>query len=98
MIRPFWRTSLLTTEEEELIEALFIGHDKATRRQNLSSEVLKAAFMGNGGNCNQAVMSAIGTLGGKHAPIIPAYDLLVAAEDYRHWNGKTVLPVATASE
>ena len=75
MITPFWRKEPLNDKETELLEALFEGHRAATRRQNISSEVLKAAYIGSG-DFNQAVAAALCTLGGTHAPIIQSYELL----------------------
>lgn len=76
MITAFWRDDPLTQQENDLVDALFEGHRAATRRQNLSSEVLKASFMGNGNDFNKSVAAASCTLGGLHAPIEQAYEFL----------------------
>lgn len=57
--------------------AVFAGHREATARDNLSTSVLAAAFDANGRNYIQAVIAALGTVGGKHGPIRQAHDLFL---------------------
>jgi len=87
MLNAFWRNEPLDDKEQKLIETLFEGHNQAARRQNISSEVLKAAFMGSG-DFNKSVVAAISTLGGTHAPIMQAYDVLSYAHGC-HWDDYT---------
>jgi citrate synthase len=58
-----------------LVDALFRGHREATQRQNISTEILKVAYMGSG-DFLKSVVAAISSLGGTHAPIIQAYEFL----------------------
>jgi citrate synthase len=75
MLVPFWRDTPFTHDEQQLVDELLAGHADAARRQNISTEVMKAAYVGSG-NFNQAIAAAICTLGGMHAPIIQAYEVL----------------------
>ena len=75
MLVPFWRDTPFTPDEQQLVDELLAGHADAARRQNISTEVMKAAYVGSG-NFNQAIAAAICTLGGMHAPILQAWDVL----------------------
>jgi citrate synthase len=61
-----------------LVDALFRGHREATQRQNISTEILKVAYMGSG-DFLKSVVAAISSLGGTHAPILQAYSVLRSA-------------------
>ncbi len=75
MLNAFWRDEPLSDNEIRLIEALDKGHREAALRQNISSVVLQAAYAGSG-DFLKSVVAAISTLGGTHAPIIQAYEVL----------------------
>ena len=84
----FWRDTALTDKEKRLLTELHRGHQEATERQNISSQILQAAYIGSG-DYLKAVCSAICSLGGTHAPIIQAYEFLKGfspngSVDYRY--------------
>lgn len=75
MLVPFWRDTPFTPDEQQLVNELMAAHADAAKRQNISTEVMRAAYIGSG-DINKAVAAAICTLGGMHAPIIQAYEHL----------------------
>lgn len=77
----FWRDIPLTDKEELLVNELERGHREAAERQNISTEVLKAAYIGSG-DFLKSVVAAISTLGGTHAPIMQAYSFLKSGSVY----------------
>ena len=77
MKRAFWRNDKrLSWNEEVMLDKCLDAHRQATFRENLSSQVITAAFSGNGGDFLKAVASGLGTTGGLHAPIDDTFDLL----------------------
>ncbi len=80
----FWRDEKLSNAEEELIGRLFEAHQKSAMRNNPSSVALQMAFQSNGGDFLKAVSASLGTLGGKHGPIVSTYDFLERG-DVRKW-------------
>jgi citrate synthase len=76
MTNPFWRDTPLNESETILLEKTLDAHRAATFRQNLSSEVVKAAFAGNGHDFTKAAAAGLCTLGGLHAPIVQTYEFL----------------------
>lgn len=73
---PFWLHRPLKPQEEELVDHLLYAHAQAARRENISSTVVQVAFAGCG-DAAAAVASALGTLGGVHAPIAATQWLLM---------------------
>jgi hypothetical protein len=63
--------------------ALVRGHEECVLRENLSSVVLKESYRANGENALLSAQSAIGTLGGKHAPISLTQEFLMHAPELR---------------
>lgn len=55
------------------IQLLIDAHKQACHRDNASTVVLKTAYMANGNNIIPAIVAALSTLGGSHAPIKLAY-------------------------
>ncbi len=67
-MKAFWRkTKTLTWNEQVLLDKTLEAHKLAT---------IKAAYQMNGNDFLKAVSSGLGCLGGIHAPIVQAYDLL----------------------
>lgn len=60
----------------ELRDLVFAAHDKAARRANTSTQVICAAFDSNGGQLLPAIVAGLMTLGGRHGPIVQAYEVL----------------------
>lgn len=58
----------MTEDEGRLLEAVNLAHDASTRRANISAEVFKAAAIGSG-SYTHALVAAISTIGGLHAPL-----------------------------
>jgi citrate synthase len=81
MTPVFWRKDKLTPNEETLLEKCLTAHREATFRDNLSSQVVRAAYFGNNQDFLKAVSAGLCTTGGLHAPIIAACELL---ENYTH--------------
>lgn len=89
MLTPFWRDTGFSLEETRLVNELMSGHAEAAKRQNISTEVMKAAYIGSG-DFNQAVAAAVSTLGGKHAPIIQAYEVLQGQREFYIGEGNKI--------
>jgi citrate synthase len=53
----------------KLKNLLIEAHKEASHRENASTQVLKAAFISNGGNLIGSITAAMNMLGGLHAPI-----------------------------
>lgn len=56
------------------------GHSKATNRPNASTQFLLGAYQMNNNNVIQSCISALGTMGGLHAPVQSCCHLLYAKE------------------
>jgi hypothetical protein len=94
-MKTFWRPHKLQEGERILLNHLFDAHNSAVFRHNISSEVLKAAFYGNNGDFTKAAAAALCSLGGVHAPIVQAYELLEAdwpKQAWPQWDGKSKIP------
>lgn len=64
----------MTNELKSRLKYLLIeAHKEACHRENMSTVVLKNAYVSNGGDAVRAVSAAMGTLGGFHAPVAEAY-------------------------
>lgn len=67
----------MTDEQKDILKyALIKAHYNASFRDNASTQVLKAAYISNGGLYIPAVTAAMQTFGGLHAPIKATYNLL----------------------
>lgn len=78
--QPFWPTTFeWLPQHEQLLQALFAAHAEAARRESVSTMTLQAAFFGSG-SYTQALCAALCTLGGPHAPLRQAYELLTSEE------------------
>jgi citrate synthase len=78
IVQPFWREELLTGNETELINALFLAHHQSCYRDNISSDTLINAMVGSG-DFSKAIAAAILTTGAVHAPIEDTYWFLLQA-------------------
>lgn len=67
-IKPFWRETPLTENEQRLWDAVMQAHHDSAMRQNMSHGAAVNAFVGSGSYA-AAMASAILTTGGIHAPI-----------------------------
>jgi citrate synthase len=72
---PFWRTTQLTDQEQELLTAVFRAHEVSVFRNNISSQTAVNAFAGSG-DYIKAIAAAMMTLGVVHAPIAETIDVL----------------------
>lgn len=60
----------------QLFEELIIAHKECAKRDNVSKAILLNAFENNGFEIKPAIISAICSLGGRHAPIKHTYIML----------------------
>jgi citrate synthase len=76
-IKAFWREDGLLTENEiYLLEALFEAHYHSCFRDNASSVAIRLAS-DSSGTLSKALIAALATLGGKHAPLEQTIQLLL---------------------
>lgn len=61
---------------EELNITLWQTHEKATRRNPVSTGVVNVCFFSNGGDLPKALCSGLMAMGGRHAPIKETYELI----------------------
>lgn len=66
----------LTPQEQRLSDALMSAHFKSGFRSNISSNAVVNAAQGSG-NFVSSIISALGTLGGSHAPLVETYDFIL---------------------
>lgn len=71
----FWRTDEVPPRERELYEAVMRAHGASAHRQNCSTLGLLNAYSGSE-DYVQALIGALATLGGKHAPLRETLEFL----------------------
>lgn len=74
-MKAFWREEELTENEAKLLQLCFEAHAKSALRQNISSVVLSETARGSG-DYTKALMAALCTLGGVHAPLMDTWLVL----------------------
>lgn len=80
MSKVFWREKELDKNEEELLNACFSAHNQSAQRDNISTNVMINASKGSL-NYTAALASALCTLGGVHAPLMPTFNVLAQSMD-----------------
>lgn len=75
MYDPFWHPGPLKAEEKNLLDALYIAHQRSVFRDNPSSVTVANAAFGSH-DLTKAIAAGLLTIGGKHAPIIETIDFL----------------------
>lgn len=71
----FWRSDIPQPLERELYDAVMRAHGASAHRKNCSTLGLLNAYAGSG-DYVQALIGALATLGGKHAPLLETYKFL----------------------
>lgn len=66
-----------TDRQKELYEAVMRAHGASAHRKNCSTLGLLNAYAGSG-DYVQAIIGALATLGGKHAPLLETYRILIS--------------------
>jgi len=79
----FWREEPLNEDEARLLQLCFTAHAQSALRQNVSTAVLVEASRANGGDYTKALMAALCTLGGIHAPLMDTWRVL-STSDVEH--------------
>lgn len=75
-LAPFWNPSQpLSVPASALLTATLAAHASSARRENVSSQVLRATAFGSG-RYETALAAALNTLGGIHAPLINTFIFL----------------------
>lgn len=67
-MKPFWREDELTPEETKLFGLVLRAHAASALRNNVSTVALKHAAAGSG-RIETALIAALASVGGVHAPI-----------------------------
>lgn len=77
MNTAFWREDepVLAPEESKLLDAVYQAHAKSALRENVSTVALKHAAAGSG-RLETALIAALASIGGSHAPIAEIYRFL----------------------
>lgn len=84
LTKPFWREEPFSDAEHLLVYMLFKAHHESAFRENPSTVSAVNGAMGSGA-LTGAIIGALSTLGGKHAPIIDVMSLL--------WSDATIHPL-----
>lgn len=74
-MKPFWRNSPLSAEEQKLLNAVFDAHNQSAFRQNPSTLAVGCVAQGSG-DISKSIAAGLMALGGQHGPIIETYDIL----------------------
>ncbi len=85
----FWRTDPIPPREKELYEAVMHAHGASAYRENASTVGLLNSYAGSG-DYVQALIGALSTLGGKHAPLAETYKFIkgyIPTPDGRYLGG-----------
>lgn len=75
----FWRREPLNEQEGHLLQACVVAHASSATRDNISAVALRLAAAGSG-DYARALAAALVSIGGPHAPIVQAYDLIAEPE------------------
>jgi citrate synthase len=74
-MNPFWRELSLSDEENILLHHVYQAHAESVLRDNCSSVAVQVAAAG-GCSLPNAIISALSTLGNRHAPLEQTYEFL----------------------
>ncbi len=75
-MKPFWRDEPLTKDEGELLREMYAAHHASSFRANPASVAAQIAASASGSYV-QALIAALSTIGGAHAPLIQTVEFLL---------------------
>lgn len=78
-MKPFWRESPLSEQDNQLIGAVGEAHYRSAFRQNPSTVALQCAAQGSG-DLLRSLAAALSTFGQRHGPIEETYEMIAKAE------------------
>lgn len=78
-MKPFWRETDLSESEAELLQLCMDAHAKSALRNNISTATVAQIALGSG-DYTKAMIAALCSLGGLHAPLFQTWQVLANEE------------------